>query len=432
MFGFSPYMVAQALGHLDLDIMFYPPLVMLLCHEIVIRQRRRWWAAGVWLGLLTAAQLFIFEEIVAGVAIAIGVAACVVCLQWRSKVAMHWKHVIKALTLAAAVTLLCAGWALAYQFTAPEAPAGLSEVTSNGVGSDLLAFVIPTANQALSPTLAGELAKPFVAQTTGQDAYLGLPLLLALGVILRTLWERPLVRLLAITDGVLTILSMGPALTVLGRVLPVPLPWVLFQHVPVIDNLVPLRLVGYASLCTAALVAYGVAELRHMCGVRGHLVGTLTIIALITWLPSLPRADLALPDPGALPQGVAERIPAGAVVLFAPYSSPGTAAAMYYQAQSSFKFDLVDGYAYGKRPDLPLRSALGSGSKASIVDATRRMVSPVARAAVLRRYRALRITRVVVPPGANADAYTALFTELFQSPPVVVDGFRMWSVPGEG
>jgi hypothetical protein len=60
------------------------------------------------------------------------------------------------------------------------------------------------------------------------------------------------------------------------------------------------------------------------------------------------------------------------------------------------------------------------------------MVSPVARAAVLHRYRALRITRVVVPPGATADAYTALFTELFQSPPVVVDGFRMWSVPGEG
>src|SRR5439155_3364896 len=112
-------------------------------------------------------------------------------------------------------------------------------------------------------------------------------------------------------------------------------------------------------------------------------------VALITWLPSLPRADLALPDPGALPQGVSQRIPAGAVVLFAPYSSLGTVDAMYYQAQSSFKFDLVDGYAYGKRPDLPLRSALGSGTKASIVDATRRMASAVARAAIPRRYRPL-------------------------------------------
>jgi hypothetical protein len=432
LFGFSPYMMAQSLGHLDLNIMFYPPIVMILFDEIVIRQRMRWWTAGMGLGLLTAVQLFVLEEIVAGVAIGIAVATCAACLQWRSRIATHWEYVVRAGALAAAVTLLCGGWALAYQFTAPEAPPGLSEVTSNGVGGDLLAFVVPTSNQLLSPSFAQQLAAHFVAQTTGQDGYLGLPLLVALGVLLWTLWDRPLVRLLAVTGGVLSILSLGPALNVLGRVLPVPLPWALFQHVPIIDNLVPLRLVGYASLCIGALVAYGLAQLRLVGRVRALAMGTLTILTLITWLPSVPRPDLALPNPPALPQAVAERIPPGAVVLFAPYSSPSTADAMYYQAGDSFRFDLVDGYAYGRRPDLPLRSVLGSGTQASISVATRQIATPGARAAVVQRYRALHIDRVVVPPGTTAAAYTALFTELFQAPPLVVDGFSVWSLtPGQ-
>jgi hypothetical protein len=198
--------------------------------------------------------------------------------------------------------------------------------------------------------------------------------------------------------------------------------------VPIVDNLVPLRLVGYASLCIGALVAYGLAQLRHIGRVRALTIGTLTILTLLTWLPSVPRPDLALPNPSALPQGVAGRIPPGAVVLFAPYSSPSTADAMYYQAEDSFKFDLVDGYAYGKRPDLPLRSVLGSGTQASISEATGRLATPGARATVVRRYRALHVDMVIVPPGTTAAAYAALFTELFQAPPLVIDGFSMWSV----
>src|SRR5215211_8460050 len=68
-FGFSPYMLAQLRGHLQLTLVFLVPLLLLVLDEILVRQRWRPLLAGAVLGLLAACQLYIGEEVLAFTAI---------------------------------------------------------------------------------------------------------------------------------------------------------------------------------------------------------------------------------------------------------------------------------------------------------------------------------------------------------------------------
>jgi hypothetical protein len=64
-YGFSPYMLAHAMGHLHLILAITPPLMLALLDEILVRQRASALWLGVALGALAAAQLLTAEELLA-------------------------------------------------------------------------------------------------------------------------------------------------------------------------------------------------------------------------------------------------------------------------------------------------------------------------------------------------------------------------------
>lgn len=426
LFGFSPYMLAQALGHLDLVIMAYVPLALWFFVEAVCRQRCSWRWVGLAFGAGSAAQFFVFQELLVGAAIAFVIGTVVTAVLWRDQVALRWRHATQALLTAGIVFAVAAGWAVFYQFTGPQTPPGLE--VAHATGTDLLAFVTPTVNQAIAPAGAQSFSASFVAQTTGADGYVGVPLLLLLGVIVWRFRHRRDVLALAITAASLAVLSLGPVLTVGGHETPVPLPWALLQHLPVVGNLVPLRLMGYASLPIAALLAIALAELPRLSGRGRALIALLTAATVASWAPSLPRPATAVPEPPALPAGIVNGLPSRAVVLFAPLPSYATADAMFYQAQAGERFDLVGGYAYDVPPDVPLMSLLQAPSDAGVEAALRSLASDVVRRRIIDRYRSLRITTVLVPPGRFQAGFTALFTTLFQSPPATAGSFATWDL----
>ncbi|MGH2867915.1 MAG: hypothetical protein ACRDNK_10165 [Solirubrobacteraceae bacterium] len=430
LFGFSPFVTAQLLGHLDLMVLFYPAVVLILFDEIVIKQQRRSWMTGAALGVLTAAQFFIFEELVVSVGICFAAGLIVACVEWRSDVATHWGYLAKALAVATATSALCIGWAVWFQVRGPLVPPGLSEV-ANATGNDVLAFVTPTAGQLASPVFAHDVAARFAAQSIGQGSYLGVPLILLLALIIHHFWAQALIRLLAITAVLSAVLSMGSPLNILGWVSPVPLPWVIFGHLPVVSNLIPLRFVVFTFLCAGTLVGYGLAQLRNLKTPRAAAVLVLTTLVLISWWPRYPLPSLSVPTPAELPAAISSRIPEGGTVLFAPYPSYSAADAMYYQLESGFKFSLVKGYAYQMGPDLPLQSALDGCGEHAIHHATQQIGVPTIRSAVVRAYVALGTTDIVVPPGPCATAFVLLFTNLLQSRPLTVGGFATWDLrPG--
>lgn len=68
-YGFSPALLAESLGHAQTAMAWFPPVVLLLLHEALIRRRWPLWRVGVILGVAIAAQLLTGEEMVLGTAV---------------------------------------------------------------------------------------------------------------------------------------------------------------------------------------------------------------------------------------------------------------------------------------------------------------------------------------------------------------------------
>ena len=83
LYGFSPYLVAQGTGHLNLSLVLLPPVVLLLAHELLVRQRRRAVVAGALLGLVAFAQLLTTEEVLASTFVVAVAGTAVLALQHR-------------------------------------------------------------------------------------------------------------------------------------------------------------------------------------------------------------------------------------------------------------------------------------------------------------------------------------------------------------
>src|SRR5436309_10294229 len=64
LYGFSPYMMAHALAHVNLTLAFVPPLLLFLLHKLVA-QHGGAMPTGLALGALAAVQLLTWEEILA-------------------------------------------------------------------------------------------------------------------------------------------------------------------------------------------------------------------------------------------------------------------------------------------------------------------------------------------------------------------------------
>ena len=64
-FGFSPYMVSQSVGHLAQVLIMTAPLMLIVLDRLLVVQAGKAWLDGLLLGLLAWAQLVTGEEVLA-------------------------------------------------------------------------------------------------------------------------------------------------------------------------------------------------------------------------------------------------------------------------------------------------------------------------------------------------------------------------------
>src|SRR5262249_48955962 len=92
--------------------------------------------------------------------------------------------------------------------------------------------------------------------------YLGLPLLVLLCYFAIRYRRVPLVGTATVIGLVAFVLGLGSKLTVSGRAVGVPLPFAVFTHLPIVQNLEPARLSLYVQLAAAVIVAVGLDRAR--------------------------------------------------------------------------------------------------------------------------------------------------------------------------
>ncbi|HZB97782.1 MAG TPA: hypothetical protein VE219_04210, partial [Candidatus Sulfotelmatobacter sp.] len=167
-YAFSPYMVAQALGHPNLSFAVFPPLTLLILDEVIVRQRHSARLVGMLFGLLAAAQLMTGEEVLALTVLIAVIGIVVLALLNREAVRQHARHAITALITAVVVVALLVAVPLGVQFLGPQRLSGAIQVRNIYV-TDISSLITPSPLQALS--VNGRFAPP------ESGSYVGIPLL---------------------------------------------------------------------------------------------------------------------------------------------------------------------------------------------------------------------------------------------------------------
>lgn len=413
-YGFSPALLAQAMGHPHVMVALFPPIALILGHEILVRRRMPPAQAGALAGIAAALQLLTGEELLAVTMLIAAIGVALLALLHRDQLRASISCVAKATAAAAIAFALLAGYPLGFQFLGPQRVSGNFQPPDVYV-SDLAAFILPA--QLVHIT----------GNATENGSYVGLPLLLLFiaGVIAG--WRRPWIRWTALMTIAVAVLSLGPHPHVNGHVIPIPLPWTLVALLPLMGSALPARLMAIAFLGVGLVVA-GASRMamraRRPVRIAADALLAAGILAIVPTLPypSVPAAAPAFFGAG----GDVEKLLEGSVILVTPFSSKESTDAMYWQAVANYRFRMPEGDAFTPGPYLGPRPSFMQATLDALDAGQSVTVTPSVRAAFVADLDANRITTVVAGPSRGEDAIVRFLTEIEGRPPTDDGGVKVW------
>lgn len=460
LFAFSPYMLAQSLGHPHVGVTFICPLMLIAFEEAVIEQRRSPQRLGLAIGLLAAAQLLISEEVLLTQAL-VGAIALTILASWRPRaLAPRLRYLARVALPAMAVTALIAAGPLAVQFLGPQAVRGALPAPNVFV-TDLAGVILPTSLQAIAPASLTAITDRFSGSQYEAGAYLGLPLLVVLAIGIRRWWTLAVVRLGAQLLLLALALSIGVTVHIGGRATGLPagllalalipmmrargarlLPWIfmvswfLLGVVPLLDNIVASRLTLYVFLFTGLLIAVFIdAALERPRALwrrwKPRIVVGLATLTVLALLPAVPLASSADAVPVFFRSPALSTVPRGSIVLLIPYAHDFESRAMLWQAVTGMRFRMPEGYANRPGPTLdPPSSELGNALIALQQGRPSPVVSAAFRQQALAELKAWRVNAIIVGPMSGQQAAVALISAVVGRPPALSRDAFLWQLGG--
>jgi len=356
-FGFSPYMIGQAIGHLNLLFVPLPPLILWILYELFVLRSgsaRRW---GIALGLVCAAQFLISPEILLDTALVSVIGLLMLTLTGPRPALTRARAAWSGLVFAAIVCIPIVAYPIYLFLLGPNRYSGSAHGTYP-FPADLLGIVVPDRNQVFTPGPIGSIGNHFIMGNVVENgSYLGIPLLVVVAAITIRWWREPLIRYSAAMAVVIWVLSLGPHLTVDSHVTWFPLPFALLEHLPLFPSLVDARISLFTDLFVVVLIALGIDRVWAAARARRSrphrpaseplvMAGLLAAVALLivaSLVPPWPMAAFPVSAPAFFTSSAVHRIPAGGVVLAYPYPAGGNDDAMLWQAADSMAFRLIGG-----------------------------------------------------------------------------------------
>jgi hypothetical protein len=441
-YGFSPYMMAHALGHIPLIFTPFLPLLGLVLYQFATGRlaARRFvplTALLLFLLLATYEETFALATLVLGVAFALAYFCFWRTGTERARIA----RIAGALACSYAIAAVAFSPYLYWQFLgpAPMRPPAVFHRPDQYV-TDLLNLLVPTPINLFGGRLFSFVTAGFTGNLGEWNGYIGLPLMLIAvsSFVHASRSGRTLDLFLLTLTAAVIVLSLGPSLHIAGqyhfisltvpwshhteRAAPIPLPWWVVDRMPLIKRAVPSRLMVFAFLGLALAASLWAARTSRFKGV-------LAIFSiLLFYLPALPYPtdDMASRIPSFFTSGELRRfIQAGSTALILPASpSDDAARAMADQLAAHFWFKLPEGYA-GYWPagflsffDEMIRLRHLTGTEPG-------PLAPVELNSFLRH---TGTETVILPDRPELRALAALLTSDFRNPPAKGLGVQVWHV----
>jgi hypothetical protein len=346
-YGFSPALLASGIGHFQLQFAVLPPLIIDAVLRIVTG-RGHAVRTGIWLGLLTAAQVFIGEELLVDTAVATGVILVVLALSQpraaiKAVTGRAWAILADLGTAAALAAVVC-GYPLWVQFRGPLREHG-SPWNVPSFHSYPFGFVTPSGALLFHTTTSAAIAAHYREPRPEYLAYLGWPLLILAVAAAVAFWRDPRVRLTALTFAILELFTLGGVgVPLLGFRYPAALlPWHWLQGLPFLSDVLPDRFSILADGALAALLAFALDRARLLAARSGRqqlgLLATMAVVVAV--LPLIPRpvpAEAVGQAPAGWQTAFAELgLPPGAHVLVIP----DTQVELRWQAETGVPTSMV-------------------------------------------------------------------------------------------
>jgi hypothetical protein len=368
LYGFSPFMIGEGNGHLFLTFAALPPVIVLVLDEIVVRQRRNPVGMGLLLGLLAAAEYYISPEVLAMTAVMAGTGVALLALTHPHSVREHAGHVIRSLVAGGALCAAAIAYPVWLVLFGPQHIAGPPHSLASLAlyPGDLLGGIVPTASQHLGPASLKAMGDRFTGgDVTENGMYLGIPLIC---VVAGLTWAFRKVRILVFTSVMVVcayILALGPRLTIDGHMTGVRMPFTILRHIPLLQDILPVRFALFVQLFAAMALAIGLDQLWWKTQTRrARAHGTVfqhrwpwavakAVVAVAAVLPLVPQLPYAGAPTTVAPFTVgsgAGQIAARSVVLYYPYPDVVATQAMLLQAIDGMGFKIVGGYGFVPSP----------------------------------------------------------------------------------
>jgi hypothetical protein len=347
--GFAPGMISQSNSHLHMSAQWLVPAVFWFVIRLTrVTTTRAVITSGAAIGVLLSIQLLLGEEVLFLTALTITIFSIVYALTrlgWAAQVA---PRVFAGLGVGALVALPLVAYPLYTQFygpmhtpNAPFSPAAFY--------SDLASFT-PFSPLSIAGTPAvGSLS----TGPTEYNAYLGLPVLLLVGLCLLWglfVWRRNVPALVAIgvTGALMAYLSLGPYVTLNGVRTGWPSLYNQIADLPVINSALPTRYALALIPLIGALLAYTLDSTAEAGGAIQAAGVVLVVAALVPTMPAPVPTIARDPVPEFISSGAWRQCaPDGGVIVPVPVPTPQEPDLMRWPTAANLAFGIPEGFFIG-------------------------------------------------------------------------------------
>ena len=299
-YAFFPYVLAQAMdNHTNLTTIWFSPLLILFLLKAFEEKKYRYaLLAGLVLGLQGLNDLTYgsFNMALSGLVIAY-------FFIFKFRDVFNLKHLKLLLTFGVSFIIIFSPMFILALYTIskgfkPEVPLYVQSLWS----ADIYYFLHPAPT---NPFL-GIFSRTGLVRSVESTLYLGYTTLFLAGVSIYLykidfLKKRLLIGLFILISGAFFILSLGPWLHFFGNDTKIPLPFIIYQLLPLIGGIQePMRFQPLTMLGLATLVGFSVSFILTKIRIRvaGYAFVALTItFILIEYIPTpLPTTDMTIPE----------------------------------------------------------------------------------------------------------------------------------------
>jgi hypothetical protein len=267
-YGFMPAMLVAGQDHYHLQFAILPPLIIDAV-LLLVTGRGRTVRTGLWLGVLVSLQFFTAEELLVDTGLAVLVILIVLMLARPWAIRRRLRPTLGGAGIALAVAAVICGRALWVQFIGP--------LVEHGSPWNVFAYGYPPSSYVTAPSamlIHGNFTQYLL--TTHQHpieefGYLGWPLQILLIAVPFVFWRDIRIRVIGLAVLLMELLQLGGhSVLFIGRqsIAGTALPWHWIQHLPVLNQLIIVRLSIVSD--GAAAVALALVADRVIAALRGR------------------------------------------------------------------------------------------------------------------------------------------------------------------